>query len=106
MAPLPVLWATDAVFLDGAGCKSFLRYVENNPMPAQLKGEGDGLGMVERAGEDAGGVCLDAWRHLFGNPAGNPAGAAEAWKGYLEGPVDEVRRNAGLRPGTYHRVTG
>ena len=53
------------------------------------------------AGKDAGGVlCLDVWRHLFGNPAV----AAEAWTTFLEGPAEEVRRNAGRRPVPYNRV--
>ena len=53
------------------------------------------------AGKDAGGVlCLDVWRHLFGNPAV----AAEAWTTFLEGPAEEVRRNAGRRPVAYNRV--
>ena len=87
----PVNWTPrfDAMFLDGAGFKSFLRYVENNPVRAH------------GAGEDAGGgLCLDVWRHLFGNPAV----AAEAWKEFLEGPIEEVRRNAGRRPVPYNRV--
>ena len=34
----PVNWTPrfDAVFLDGAGFKSFLRYVENNPVRAHM----------------------------------------------------------------------
>ena len=53
------------------------------------------------AGKDAGGVpCLDVWRHLFGNPAV----AAEAWTTFLEGPEEEVRRNAGRRAVPYNRV--
>ena len=51
----------------------------------------------------AGGVlCLDVWRHLFGNPAV----AAAAWTGFLEGPAEEVRRNAALWPVPYNRVKG
>ena len=109
----PVNWTPrfDAIFLDGAGFKSFLRYVENNPVRAHLtKRASDWKWSSARAhcaGEDAGGVlCLDVWRHLFGNPAGDPAGAAEAWKEFLDGPAEEVRRNAALWPGPYNRVTG
>ena len=109
----PVNWTPrfDAIFLDGAGFKSFLRYVENNPVRAHLtKRASDWKWSSARAhcaGEDAGGVlCLDVWRHLFGNPAGDPAGAAETWKEFLDGPAEEVRRNAALWPGPYNRVTG
>ena len=53
------------------------------------------------AGKDAGGVLfLDVWRHLFGNSAV----AAAAWTTFLEGPAEEVRRNAGRRPVPYNRV--
>ena len=48
-------------------------------------------------------VILDAWdvwRHLFGNPAV----AAEAWTTFLDGPEEEVRRNAGRRSVPYNRV--
>ena len=38
--------------------------------------------------------------HLFGNPAV----AAEAWTTFLDGPEEEVRRNAGRRPVPYNRV--
>ena len=55
------------------------------------------------AGENAGEVlCLDVWCHSFGNPAV----AAEAWTEFLDGPAEEVRRNAGRVPGPYNRVTG
>ena len=109
----PVNWTPrfDAVFLDGAGFREFLRYVENNPVRARLKKKATdwqwSSARAHVAGEDAGGVlCLDVWRHLFGNPAGDPAGAAEAWKEFLDGPAEEVRRNAALWPGPYNRVTG
>ena len=59
------------------------------------------LGWAHCAGKDAGGVlCLDVWRHLFGNPAV----AAEAWTTFVEGPEEEVRRNAGRRAVPYNRV--
>ena len=47
-------------------------------------------------------LCLDVWRHMFGNPAV----AAEAWKEFLDGPAEEVRRNAERVPGPYNRVVG
>ena len=51
------------------------------------------------AGKDAGGVlCWDMWRHLFGDPA------VAAWMTFLEGPEEEVRRNAGRRSVPYSRV--
>ena len=95
----------DAMFLDGAGFKSFLRYLENNPVRAHMARKATdwkwSSARAHCAGETAGGVlCLDAWRHLFGNPAV----AAEAWKEFLEGPIEEVRRNAGRRPVPYNRV--
>ena len=67
--------------------------------------EGEGLEMVQRAGALRGegcwrGALLDVWRHLFGNPAV----AAEAWKEFLDGPEEEVRRNAGRRSVPYNRV--
>ena len=46
--------------------------------------------------------CLDRRRHLFGNPAV----AAEAWTEFLEGPAEEIRRNAGRRSVPYSRVKG
>ena len=66
--------------------------------------ESDGWEMVQRAvcaGKDADGVlCLDVWRHLFGNPAA----AEEAWITFLDGPEEEVRRNAGRRSVPYNLV--
>ena len=95
------------MFLDGAGFKSFLQYVENNPVRARMARKATdwewSSARAHCAGEDAGGVlCLDVWRHLFGNPAVS----AEAWTEFLEGPAEEVRRNAGRRPGPYNRVVG
>ena len=53
--------------------------------------------------DDADGVlCLDVWRHLFGNPSV----AAEAWTTFLEGPIEEARQNAGRRAVPYNRVVG
>ena len=105
----PVNWTPrfDAVFLDGAGFKSFLQYVENNPVRAHMTKKATdwkwSSARAHCAGEDAGGVlCLDRWRHLFGNPAV----AAAAWTEFLEGPAEEVRRNAGRRSVPYNRVTG
>ena len=93
------------MFLEGAGFKYFLRYVENNPVRAHMARKATdrawSSARAHCAGKDAGGVlCLDVWRHLFGNPAV----AAEAWKEFLEGPMEEVRRNAGRRPVPYNRV--
>ncbi len=105
----PVNWTPrfDAVFLDGAGFRSFLRYVENNPVRAHLVRRATewkwSSARAHCAGTNAAGVlCLDVWRHLFGNPAA----AAEAWTTFLEGPAEEVRRNAGRLPGPYNRVVG
>ncbi len=106
----PVNWSPrfDAVHLDGAGFKSFLRYIENNPVRAHLARKATdwcwSSARAHCAGESLGGVlCLDVWRHLFGNPLV----AAEAWQVFLEGPLEEARRNEGRQgPGPYNRVTG
>ena len=45
---------------------------------------------------------MDVWRHLFCNPAV----AAEAWTTFLEGPIEEARRNAARRAVPYNRVVG
>ena len=45
---------------------------------------------------------MDVWRHLFGNPAA----AAEAWTTFLDGPEEEVRRNAARWAVPYNRVVG
>jgi hypothetical protein len=95
----PGSWRTpryDARFLDGRGFKEFLRYLENNPVDA---------GLVERAvdwpwssarahcdgvdGDDL--LSFDRWRHVFGRPEN----IAADWMVYLEGPREELRRNAG-----------
>ena len=102
----PVNWTPrfDAVCLIGAGFKMFLRYLENNPVRAKMARKAKdwrwSSARAHCAGKDAGGVlCLDVWRHLFGNPAV----AAEAWTEFLDGP-EEVRQNAGRRAVPYNRV--
>ena len=103
----PVNWTPrfDAMFLDGAGFRMFLRYLENNPVRAHMARKATdwrwSSARAHCAGKDAGGVlCLDVWRHLFGNPAV----AAEAWTEFLDGPEEEVRQNAGRRSVPYNRV--
>ena len=103
----PVNWTPrfDAMCLVGAGFKMFLRYLENNPVRAKMAKKATdwkwSSARAHCAGEDAGGVlCLDVWRHLFGNPAV----AAEAWTEFVEGPAEEVRQNAGRRWVPYNRV--
>ncbi len=107
----PVNWTPrfDAECLVGAGFKMFLRYLENNPVRARMARKATdwkwSSARAHCAGKDAGGVlCLDVWRHLFGNPPGNLAGAAEAWTEFLDGPEEEVRRNAGRRAVPYNRA--
>ena len=53
----PVNWAPrfDAVFLDGAGYRSFLRYVENNRAPQSAVTQRD-----ERPAPGGHRVCLDS----------------------------------------------
>ena len=97
--------ALSTMCLVGAGFQMFLRYLENNPVRARMARKATdwrwSSARAHCAGKDAGGVlCLDVWRHLFGNPAV----AAEAWTTFLEGPAEEVRRNAGRRPVPYNRV--
>ena len=81
--------------MDGAGFRSFLRYVENNPVRAKLvkkaeRWEWSSAG-AHLAVEDLGGLlCLDRWLHLFGNEAT----AATDWREFLEGPGKEVRLNS------------
>ena len=108
----PVNWTPrfDATCLVGAGFKMFLRYLENNPVRAKMARKATdwrwSSARAHCAGKDAGGVlCLDVWRHLFGDPAVDPAGAAAAWTEFLDGPEEEVRRNAGRRAVPYNRVT-
>ncbi|MBY0508173.1 MAG: transposase, partial [Bryobacteraceae bacterium] len=100
----PVNWTPrfDARHLDAQGFREFLRYLENNPVKA---------GLVQRAvdwrwssarahclDEDADGLLtLDLWRHCFGNPET----IAREWRIYLEGPLNEARRNAAILA-TYH----
>ena len=93
----PVNWAPrfDAVPLDAAGFREFLRYIENNPVRAKLVKKAVNWEWSSAAAhcagvDDGGRLCLDQWRHVFGNPAA----IAAAWREYLEGPAEEVRRNA------------
>ncbi len=93
----PVNWTPrfDAVFLDGAGFRSFLRYVENNAVRAKLVKKAErwewSSAQAHLAGEDLGGLlCLDRWRHLFGSEAT----AATDWREFLEGPGEEERLNS------------
>ena len=82
--------------------RSVLRSVGNNPVRAHLARRVNSSARAHGAGDDASGVlCLDVWRHLFGNPGV----AAEAWTTFLEG-IEEARWNAGRGPGPYNRVTG
>ncbi|MBY0505913.1 MAG: hypothetical protein K2X03_18495 [Bryobacteraceae bacterium] len=92
----------DARHLDAQGFPEFLRYLENNPVKA---------GLVQRAvdwrwssarahylDEDPDGLLtFDLWRHCFGNPET----IAREWRIYLEGPIDEARRNAAILA-SYH----
>ena len=101
----PVNWTPrfDAMFLDGGGFKLFLRYLENNPVRAKMarKATDWKWSSAKAHCAGAGGVlCLDVWRHLFGNPAV----AAEAWTEFLDGPEEEVRRNAGRRAVPFNRA--
>ena len=93
----PVNWTPrfDAEFLDGAGFKSFLRYLENNPVRARLAKRAEGWrwssARAHAAGNDADNLlCFDQWRHLFGNPDT----IAADWREFVDGPIREERENA------------
>ena len=109
----PVNWTPrfDAVQLDEAGFRTFLRYVENNPVRAKLVKRAVrwewSSAEAHCAGEDMDGLlCLDVWRNVFGNPAT----IAADWRSYLEAPADEVAANAARmavgRAGPYNRPAG
>ena len=92
----PVNWTPrfDAVPLDAAGFREFLRYVENNPVRAKLVKKAVNWEWSSAAAhcagvDDGGRLCLDQWQHSFGQPAL----IAAAWREYLEGPAEEARRN-------------
>ena len=110
----PVNWTPrfDAELLDGAGFRSFLRYIENNPVRAGLVKRAErwewSSAEAHVAGEDLGGLlCLSVWRHLFGAPER----IAEDWADYLAAPAEEARATARrswvARAGSgYNRPTG
>jgi REP element-mobilizing transposase RayT len=93
----PVNWAPrfDAEFLDGAGFKAFLRYIELNPVRAKLARRAEdwqwSSAAAHFAGSDASGLlCLERWSTVFGNPST----IAEDWRVFVEGPGAEARANA------------
>ena len=92
----PVNWTPrfDAVPLDAAGFREFLRYVENNPVRAKLAKKAVDYEWSSAAAhckgvDDGGRLCLDRWQHGFGNPLT----IAADWQMYLEGPAEESRLN-------------
>jgi hypothetical protein len=105
----PVNWSPrfDAEPLDRAGFVAFLRYVENNSVRAKLaKSAAEwtwSSAAAHFAGSDADGLlCLEQWVDLFGRP--DLGSAAEAWREFVEGPIEEERENA--RRVTAARRTG
>jgi len=93
----PVNWTPrfDAEFLDGAGFKSFLRYLENNPVRAKMVKHAEGWrwssARAHAAGKDSDNLlCFDQWRHLFGNPET----ITTDWRVFVDGPIREEQKNA------------
>jgi putative transposase len=93
----PVNWAPrfDAEFLDGAGFKAFLRYLELNPVRAKLVRRAEAWRWSSAAAhlagvDDSGLLSLERWSTVFGDPAM----AAVRWREYVEGPGEEARANA------------
>jgi len=82
----------------GWGLSRFLRYIELNPVRARMVKRAErwrwSSAWAHFAGSDDGGrLCLEQWAHSFG--AANLAGAAEAWREFVEGPGEEAAENAG-----------
>jgi putative transposase len=93
----PVNWTPrfDAEPLDGAGFRSFLRYLENNPVRARLAKRADdwrwSSAPAHFAGKDPDNLlCFDRWQDLFGDPET----IAEKWRQFVDGPIQEERENA------------
>ena len=92
----PVNWTPrfDAVFLDAAGLKEFMRYVELNSVRAKLVKRAErwrwSSAKAHFAGTDVeGSLCLEQWRWFFGNPET----AAADWQAYVEAPMEEEQAN-------------
>ena len=110
----PVNWTPrfDALHLDLRGFKSFLRYVELNPVRAGLvrramdwkwsSARAHCFGDAPSGVSGSGVLCLAVWEHLFGNPLL----AAAAWATFLEGPVVEAALNTRRGLGSYNRPRG
>ena len=93
----PTNWSPrfDAELLDAAGFKAFLRYLEANPVRARLVSRAEkwrwSSARAHALGADPdGSLCLDIWREVFGNPST----IVEAWRDFVEGPLEEARENA------------
>ena len=93
----PVNWSPrfDAEFLDAAGFKAFLRYLELNPVRARMCGRATGWrwssARAHFTGEDTDELlCLDRWQHVFGCPET----IAADWAEFVEGPEEERAENA------------
>ena len=93
----PTNWSPrfDAEFLNAAGYKAFLRYLELNPVRARLvsraeKWRWSSAGAHALGVDPAGLLCLDIWRQMFGNPAT----IVEDWRAFVEAPLEAARENA------------
>ena len=92
----PVNWAPryDAQFLDGAGFKAFLKYLELNPVRANLVNRAKdwpwSSAPAHCAGVDQDQILtFDRWQHIFRHPAT----IAVQWYVYLDQIVDAERAN-------------
>ncbi len=111
----PVNWSPrfHAVELDAAGYRTFMKYVETNPVRAKLVKRAErwewSSATAHCAGDDMDGLlCLDVWQHVFGRPET----MAEDWREYLMGPSASDEAAAGAvrmpmgREGRHNRPTG
>ena len=92
----PVNWSPrfHAVELDAAGYRTFMKYVETNPVRAKLVKRAERWEWSSAAahcgadrlpgGDFRGLLCLEAWQHVFGRPAT----VATDWQAYLAGDAD------------------
>ena len=93
----PTNWSPrfDAEFLNAAGFRAFLRYLELNPVRAGLvsraeRWEWSSAGAHALGVDPAGLLCLDIWREMFGNPAT----IVEEWRAFVMAPLEAARENA------------
>ena len=93
----PVNWAPrfDADPLDAESFRSFLRYIELNPVQVKMRKRAEdwpwSSASAHLTGTDHEGLlCLDRWRDAFGQPAA----IVEQWRAYMHAPLKEERAKA------------